>query len=217
MPIGHRRPQGPARGTHDLHHFATITRHGPPSAIRRPFAMIIRLFAAATLRALVAAVVLALAACAGDVGPPSGQPSFYRSLAAPDAKLDADAAQSMISGYRQNNGLTAVSLDPDLMRLASEQAHVMAARDKLDHSVSRPFQERIKRSGFDAKVAAENISAGYHTLAEAFSGWRDSPPHRANMLLNGATRMGIAAVYAPKSKYKVFWSLILAAPDDRRT
>jgi hypothetical protein len=28
--------------------------------------------------------------------------------------------------------------------------------------------------------------------------------------------MGIAAVYAPKSKYKVFWSLILAKPDDQR-
>jgi hypothetical protein len=36
------------------------------------------------------------------------------------------------------------------------------------------------------------------------------------MLLNGATRMGIAAVYAPKSKYKVFWALILAAPDEGR-
>jgi len=28
--------------------------------------------------------------------------------------------------------------------------------------------------------------------------------------------MGIAAVYTPKSKYKVFWSLILAAPDEHR-
>jgi hypothetical protein len=28
--------------------------------------------------------------------------------------------------------------------------------------------------------------------------------------------MGIAAVYSPKSKYKVFWALILAAPDDKR-
>ncbi len=60
----------------------------------------------------------------------------------------------------------------------------------------------------------ENIAAGYHTLAEAFSGWRDSPPHRANMLNASVTRMGIAAVYTPKSKYKVFWSLILAAPDE---
>jgi hypothetical protein len=28
--------------------------------------------------------------------------------------------------------------------------------------------------------------------------------------------MGIAAAYAPKSKYKVFWALILAEPDERR-
>jgi hypothetical protein len=27
--------------------------------------------------------------------------------------------------------------------------------------------------------------------------------------------MGIAAVYAPNSKYKVFWTLIMASPDDR--
>jgi uncharacterized protein YkwD len=74
----------------------------------------------------------------------------------------------------------------------------------------------MKSSGFDAKVAVEDISAGYHTLAEAFSGWRDSAPHRANMLNQNVTRMGIAAVYAPNSKYKVFWSLIMAAPDDKR-
>jgi hypothetical protein len=30
------------------------------------------------------------------------------------------------------------------------------------------------------------------------------------------TRMGIAAVYSPNSKYKVFWTLILAAPDEKR-
>ena len=35
------------------------------------------------------------------------------------------------------------------------------------------------------------------------------------MLNSDVTRMGIAAVYAPKSKYKVFWSLILAKPDEK--
>jgi len=158
----------------------------------------------------------ALAGCAGDNNPPAGEPSFYQSLAHADARLDANAAQSMISGYRANNGLGPVTIDPELMKLASEQAHAMAARDKLDHDAGRPFQERIQKSGFDASVAVENISAGYHTLAEAFSGWRDSPPHRANMLNRNVTRMGIAAVYAPQSKYKVFWALILAAPDEHR-
>jgi uncharacterized protein YkwD len=152
-----------------------------------------------------------------DRDPPAREPSFYRSLATHGAELDLAAAQSMISGYRRNNGLGPVTIDPVLTHLAQERAKIMAERDKLDHSAGRPFQKRINTSGFNAKVAAENVSAGYHTLAEAFSGWRDSPPHRANMLLNGATRMGIAAVYAPNSKYKVFWSLILAAPDDRKT
>ena len=80
----------------------------------------------------------------------------------------------------------------------------------------RPETVERRLKEYDAKTAAENISAGYHTLAEAFSGWRDSPPHRANMLLKGATRMGIAAVYTPSSKYKVYWALILAEPDEKK-
>jgi uncharacterized protein YkwD len=169
-----------------------------------------------TAALLVCGVLMSLAAlagCASDDNPPAGLPTFYQNLATADAKLDAGAAQSMISGYRGNNGLGAVAIDPELMRLANEQARVMASHDKLDHSVWRPFQQRIQQSSFNASVAVENIGAGYHTLAEAFSGWRDSPPHRANMLNRDVTRMGIAAVYAPQSKYKVFWSLILAKPD----
>ena len=159
--------------------------------------------------------VLTWAGCA-DSYVPKEEPSFYRDLAQPGAQLDTAAAASMISGYRTNNGLPAVTVDPELMRLAEAQAELMARRDRLDHNVGKPFIVRLKASGYDAKVAAENIGAGYHTLAEAFSGWRDSPPHRANMLLAGATRIGIAAIYTPTSKYKVYWSLILAAPDDRK-
>jgi uncharacterized protein YkwD len=166
-------------------------------------------------RCVGALAVVALGACAGDRDPPPGEPSFYRSMASAGAQLDAATAASMISGYRRNNNLAEVTVDPELMRLAEAQARGMAARDKLDHNVIRGFSERLK--GYDAKLAVENIGAGYHTLAEAFSGWRDSPPHRANMLKTGVTRLGIAAVYAPQSKYKVFWTLILAAPDDRRS
>jgi uncharacterized protein YkwD len=166
---------------------------------------------AITLCALTAGLI----GCSSDYKP-SGQPSFYRSMASADAELDAAAAASMISGYRRNNGLNVVTLDPQLMKAAQEQARAMASRNRFEHDAGGPFAQRIKRSGYDAKVAVENIGAGYHTLAEAFSGWRDSPPHRANMLRSGVTKMGIAAIYAPQSKYKVFWALILAAPDDRR-
>jgi uncharacterized protein YkwD len=157
---------------------------------------------------------MVLAGCAGDNNPPTGLP-IYQSLATADAKLDVKTAVSMISGYRKNNGLGPVSIDPELMKLAEAQAHAMATRNKLSHDVSRPFAERIRNSTFDASAAVENVAAGYDNLAEAFSGWRESPQHRANMLNPGVTKMGIAAVYAPASQYKIFWSLILARPDDR--
>jgi uncharacterized protein YkwD len=167
-------------------------------------------------RPLLAVLALfTLTACAGSYVPKE-EPSLYRSLAQPGAQLDAVVAASMISGYRTNSGLPAVTLDPVLMRMAKEQAEAMAAHDKLSHKVLRPFKVRLKAAGYDPERAAENIAAGYDTLAEAFSGWRASAEHKSNMLLAGATRMGIAAVYAPKSKYKVFWTLIIAKPDEKR-
>ena len=154
-------------------------------------------------------LALALAACAAK---PPPQPSFYRDLTQPGETLDEAAAATMISDYRAKNGLPAVILDPALTDLARVQAQAMAKRDKLDRSAKKPFVQRLRKSGYLAKRAAENVGAGYHTLAEAFSGWRDSKPHNATMLLPGATRMGIAAAYTPKSKYKVYWTLIMAEP-----
>ena len=167
------------------------------------------------MRAAVAILaLLALGGCAADVATIE-QPSMYVSMASPGARLDFQAAASMISLYRQNNGLGGVVVDPDLMKLAEQQSQAMASQNKLDHDVKAPLAKRLNASGYPATSAVENVSAGYHTLAEAFSGWRDSPPHRANMLKNGVTKLGIAASYAPNTKYKVFWTLILASSDAR--
>src|ERR1700692_3431149 len=125
---------------------------------------------------------------------------MYLSMADAGAKLDFQAAASMISLYRQNNGLGGVVVDPELMNLAESQSQAMASHNKLDHAVKAPLAKRLNASGYPATLAVENVSAGYHTLAEAFSGWRDSPPHRANMLKNGVTKFGIAASSAPINK-----------------
>jgi uncharacterized protein YkwD len=159
-------------------------------------------------------VLLALGGCAADA-PVVEQPTMYLSMANGGAKLDPAAAASMISLYRQNNSLGPVTVDPDLMKLAEQQSQVMASRNKLDHDVKAPLAKRLNASGYPATVAVENVSAGYHTMAEAFSGWRDSPPHRANMLKSGVTKLGIAASYAANTKYKVFWTLILASSEPR--
>src|ERR1043166_3663300 len=73
---------------------------------------------------------LLLAACAGDRDPPS-DPSFYRSLAAPNAALDAARA--------------AVPCDPTRMKRPGARARAMAARNKLDHNVIRDLGELHQR------------------------------------------------------------------------
>lgn len=160
--------------------------------------------------------LVVLAGCAADVGPSVETPSMYLSMAREGAKVDAAAAAAMISQYRQNNGLGPVTVDPALVRLAEDQSSSMAKRNKLDHDVKAPLAQRLNSSGYPAVTAVENVSAGYHTLAEAFSGWRDSPPHRANMLKTNVDRLGIAAHFAPGTKYKVFWTLILASAETPR-
>ena len=163
---------------------------------------------------LAVAPALVLAGCAESTfdprpEPPRG-PTFYDSMAAPGAHLDPISARDMISLYRSNHGLETLTVDPGLMAEAQAQAQAMAKADKLSHDVRGSLTDRLDRVGYEKARAVENVSAGYHTMAEAFSGWRQSPPHNANMLAPGMRRMGIAAAYNPNTRYKVFWTLVLA-------
>ncbi|MEZ5839199.1 MAG: CAP domain-containing protein [Hyphomicrobiales bacterium] len=153
-----------------------------------------------------------LAACAAPT--PPAKPGFYQSLARSGAVIDAPAALSMINAYRQNKGLGPLELDAGLTAIAEKEARAMAAADRVSHANDRgnSLVDRLAAAGYAHGDASENVSAGYHTFAEAFSGWRDSRPHNATMLNANATRMGIATAYAPASKYHVFWSLIVAEP-----
>src|ERR1700759_2957737 len=75
-----------------------------------------------SLRAAAAILTtLLLAACASEA--PIETPAMYVDMTTLGARLDPIAAASMISQYRGNNGLGAVSVDPELMRLFGAPAH----------------------------------------------------------------------------------------------
>lgn len=155
--------------------------------------------------------MLALAGCADE--PVRQTPSFYRNLGTPTAVVDAAMAAAMITDYRANNGLPPVVVDPILVDVATDQARLMAAKQSVDVSLEKGREPlvRLARAGYVTDYAVENVSAGYRTLAEAFSGFRESKGHNAKLLDPRVRRIGIATGYAPGSKYKVFWSIILAA------
>lgn len=112
----------------------------------------------------------------------------------------------MISAYRRNKGLGPLLIDPSLMAAARQEAKAMAGSDTP--SSAETIKQRLAQNGI--QKAEVNTSAGYHTLPEAFSGWRDSPQHNKVMLAENGKRLGIATAYAPGSKYKVYWVLIVS-------
>ncbi len=151
-----------------------------------------------------ALAALGLAGCVGQ--PPRSQPAFYRDLGSASARVDANEARAMISAYRLNHGLGTLTLDPALTAAAEREAAAMAAADKPAQADA--VKARLAREGQPGAEA--NLSAGYRRLAEAFSGWRDSPQHDKVMKMPAATRMGIATAYAAGSKYQVYWALVMA-------
>ncbi|MBO0346619.1 CAP domain-containing protein [Roseibium limicola] len=165
----------------------------------------------AALAAAGTSLVLLLAACVSE---PQTTPGFYRDLARVDAVVDAPSAANMISHYRANNGLGPVRMDPALTRQAEAQARAMAQAGNVNASLNsgNRLQDLMAAIGQEAAPASNNVSGGYRTLAEAFSGWRESPKHNAVMLDKQANRFGLATAYAPSAKHKVFWSLIMAGP-----
>jgi uncharacterized protein YkwD len=176
---------------------------------------------AASRLAMISVAAGLLAGCASRTAvvtyAPPQEPSFYRNLVAPGAEVDGVAAAEMVSGFRANNGLGAVTLDPELTRIAEKHSRAMVRQGKVSHDVGDgQLDARARAQGYRYSRIAENVAGGYHTLAEAFSGWRESPGHRKNMLMPSATRIGIAVAQAPGHKYKVFWTMVVAEPDAGR-
>src|SRR5436853_3765764 len=89
----------------------------------RPLIGEIRIMRAAAAISL----TLLLAGCAAEA--PVQEPTMYADMATSGARLDPVAAATMISQYRQNNGLGGVVVDAELVKLAETQSQVMASQN----------------------------------------------------------------------------------------
>ena len=90
----------------------------------------------------------------------------------------------------------------------------LAKWDRISHfgsDGSNPW-DRVKRSGYNARVAAENVGTGQTSFEEVLKGWKESPGHNKNLLLADAEHVGIALVREGKTEFKTFWTLVIGAP-----
>ncbi|MBN9442168.1 MAG: CAP domain-containing protein [Bosea sp. (in: a-proteobacteria)] len=157
-----------------------------------------------------------LAGCAGE--PRREGPLDARMVEKLSAvSLDPAQAGRILNAYRASHGLGPVRPDPRLMAMAQRQADAMVAKNALSHDAGGSFATRVEAAGLDSARVAENLGGGYFSVEEAFDGWRKSPGHDANLRLKDATRYGIALSKDPRTSYRAWWVLVVAAePEVRR-
>jgi uncharacterized protein YkwD len=114
---------------------------------------------------------------------------------------------SQISAYRRAHGLSAVRADSKLSAVALRQAQAMASSGTITHSAAGSFSSRV--AGLRKSRAAENIAAGFLSFAETLKQWQDSAGHRANLLMPGAKKVGVASVANARSPYRMFWAMVI--------
>lgn len=129
-------------------------------------------------------------------------------------ELDADKARELINAYRKEKGLKPLKLNAELSNAAKAHSRDLAKWDRISHygsDGSNPW-DRVKRSGYNARLAAENVGTGQASIDEVFKGWKESPGHNKNLLLTDAEHMGIALVQDQKTEFKTFWTLVVGSP-----
>jgi uncharacterized protein YkwD len=128
--------------------------------------------------------------------------------------LDPVAAQKLVNAYRAEKGLRPLKLNPKLSDAARRHSEDLAKSDRISHfgSDGSDAWERVRKSGYGARMTAENVGTGQQSLDEVFHGWQKSKDHNANLLLKDADEMGVAMVYNPKTQFKTFWTMVVASP-----
>jgi len=127
--------------------------------------------------------------------------------------LNEEAAREEINAYRKQKGLKPLKLNATLTAAAKAHSRDLAKWDRISHfgsDGSNPW-DRVKRAGYNAKLAAENVGTGQVSFQEVMKGWKESPGHNKNLLLADADHIGIALVHEPKSEFKTFWTLVLGS------
>jgi uncharacterized protein YkwD len=114
---------------------------------------------------------------------------------------------SQISAYRRTHGLSSVRLDSRLNAVALKQAQAMASSGTISHSAAGSFSSRV--APLRKSRAAENIAAGFLSFAETLKQWENSAGHRANLLMPGARKVGVASVANAGSPYRMFWAMVI--------
>lgn len=132
----------------------------------------------------------------------------------PPAPWDLQTAQKELNAYRAQHGLTPVTLNTQIIKASQAHSDDLASVGWAAHEgTDGMFHDtRLKRAGYNFRLALENVATGQRSWDKAFKDWQESPGHNENLLNPDVTEWGLALTYEPKTTYLTYWTMVLASP-----
>ncbi|PGM70848.1 serine protease [Bacillus cereus] len=118
---------------------------------------------------------------------------------AEEAKSLSEFEQRVVeltNAERAKQGLPTLKIDTELSKVARIKSEDMQKNNYFDHNsptYGSPF-DMMKKFGISYTSAGENIAQGQRTPEEVVQAWMNSAGHRANILNNGFTHIGVGYV-----------------------
>ena len=117
----------------------------------------------------------------------------------------ASQVVNLVNKERSAEGLSSLSTDAQLAKLAQLKAEDMAKLGYFSHTsptYGSAF-DMMKTYGVSYKTAGENIAKGQKTAESVMEGWMNSSGHRANILKSDYTKIGVG--YAKSVDGTTYW------------
>ncbi|WP_169084823.1 CAP domain-containing protein [Paenibacillus sp. PL91] len=100
----------------------------------------------------------------------------------------------IVNAERSKAGLSSLSMDSNLSKMAMVKAQDMINNQYFDHNsptYGSPF-DMMKKFQITYNAAGENIAKGQPTPEQVMNDWMNSEGHRANILSGSFSKIGIA-------------------------
>ena len=118
----------------------------------------------------------------------------------------------LVNKERVSRGLAPYKYSAELSRVARFKSQDMIDKNYFSHespTYGSPFR-MMERFGLKFSAAGENIAYGQRTAAEVMNSWMNSPGHRANILSQNYTHIGIGV--AKKANGTLYWTQMFMKP-----
>ena len=160
--------------------------------------------------------------CGGQTDCPAAKPE-QKPSETPTAKPDSTPPQapsgsaqssfaaevaSLVNAERARYGLSALTIDAKVQQAAQVRAQETVQSFSHTRPSGASFSSALTEAGVSYTRAGENIAYGQATPQAVVSAWMDSEGHRANILSNNFTKIGVGYTLSGGATY---WAQLFTA------